>query len=253
MSVIKHKDIEIYYESHPLLPHTKVFKQDLHQISPNVDAGIELIPEGLALENLKRLGYDHPNYAYSKHKFNELPPTFLPSYNYIFCKSQKRKFWFPDIMQDLGIIAPNQLLVSYRFMGLLQKFRMAPHITIPAVIKFRDTYIDDYYLVLYFYQHGCDHVLWERTVFGYTKGFVDWQVLNTFNLNSLEEYKELLANPPEKTYKLLSVAFNSRYDIFYSIIGLGIYVTPTLEKEINSNKLKDVAFTFRQFETIVIN
>lgn len=243
MPVITYKDIEINYEFSELIPTMKVFHQDLFTISPDSDTKIRVYAEGQAKTDLEGLGYNHPNGAYSQNRFNETCPTRMPSYNYLTCETLKKKFPYPDILESYGIIGPNQLLVSYRLMGIFQKFRMAPHITVPAVIKFRDTYIEDNYLVLYFYHHGCDHVVWDKTVFGYTKGIIRWDLINTFNFDSFLKYKEFANNPPDQTFKLLKLTMYDEFDIFYSTIASPlIIVSNKIINEVKVNKINGAIF-----------
>ncbi len=254
MPVIHHKDIEIHYEPHPLIPHLKVFHQDLYAISYDTDTGIELNPEGQAKEDLLRMGYEHPNNAYAKYRFNEDRPKTMPSYDYLNCLTRKKVFRYPDIINNSGIIGPNQLLISWRLMGLFRKFRMAPHITIPAVIKFRDTFIEDNYLVLYFYHHGCDHVVWDKTVFG----FVDLKndlITSTFDLSDLNNLKLLYSNLPKQKFALLKITFLNKYAIFYSFLGNRIYIDKDIYREICDNnhyKFTGVKCTGNRFETELV-
>jgi len=168
------------------------------------------------------------------------------------CETRKKKFPYPDILGSFGIIGPNQLLISYKLMGIFQKFRMAPHITVPAVIKFRDTFIDDNYLALYFYHHGCDHVAWDKTVFGFMN-LVDEIISSTFQFDNFDDYYKFKSGlPPKSSYRAVTVSFHDVYDIFYSGIGLNIYVNKNVKNEILTNKIKGYIFSRISFETNII-
>lgn len=252
MPVIKHKDIEIHYEFHNLNPHLKVFHQDLFTISHDTDMNIRVFAEGQAKADLENMGDNHPNGSFANQRFNEKPPLRLPSYNYLTCETRKKKFPFPDILGSFGIIGPNQLLISYKLMGIFQKFRMAPHITIPAVIKFRDTYIDDNYLVLYFYHHGCDHVVWDKTVFAYIDPIKE-NILDTFDLNDYGHLKEFYSDLPKQRFVCIKLTFFDKFDIFYSFIGNRVLVNKKLKNDILIQQgIKGIICSGNRFETNII-
>ncbi len=239
MPFIKHKDREIHYEHYDLIPHIKIFHQDYSPFGPGSDYAVQAVSAGKAREDMERMGDDHINTYVALKPFLEETPTLIPSYDYIIYDGKERKFPFMDII-DAGILAPNQLIISYRLMGILQKYRMAPYITAPVVIKHRDTFIDDNYIMVYFWHHGCDLVDWKNTVFELIDPIMETHQ-STFSIDSFEEYKEFRKQVSRENihYRSLSIVFLDKYDIFYGDINK-IFISSALRNELKSLHFKNV-------------
>jgi hypothetical protein len=240
MPVIKHGDREIHYEHYDLIPHIKIFHQDFSPFGAGSDYEVIASLGGQALIDFESQGDDHISRDFVYKAFNESPPIQIPSYDYIIYKGTEKKFPYMDAMSVGGIIGPNQLIISYRLMGLLQQYRMAPHITAPVVVKHRDNFIEDYYVMVYFWQHGCDLVDWENTVFEMIEPIKETH-LSTFSINSFNEYKEFRKRVSKEGihYRPLSLVFVDRYDIFYCNIGK-IFISSSLQNGLKSKQFKNV-------------
>lgn len=150
-----------------------------------------------------------------------------------------------------GILAPNQLIVSYRLMGLFQRFRMAPHITAPVVVKHRDVVIDDYYVMVYFWHHGCDQVVWEQSIFAMIEP-IEETYLSFFTLPSFEAYKSFRQKVSEGGihYQPISIVFDTKFDIFYTDI-LNKLISADLKQTIINDNFKNVSIgSGKFFETL---
>ncbi len=240
MPVIKHNDREIHYEHYDLIPHIKIFHQDFSPFGAGSDYEVIAGLGGQALIDFESQDEAHISRDYVYRAFKESEPEIIPSYEYIIYKGKEKKFPFMDAMSVGGIIGPNQLIISYRLMGILQKYRMAPHITAPVVIKHRDTFIDDYYVMVYFWHHGCDLVDWENTVFELIEPIKETHI-STFSISSLEEYKEFRKKVSREGihYRPLSLVFIDKYDIFYCDIGK-IFISSSLRNILKNLQLKNV-------------
>jgi hypothetical protein len=240
MPLIKHGDREIHFEYDERIPHIKIFHQDFSPFGAGSDYEVIAGLGGQALIDFESQGDDHISRDFVYKAFNESPPIQIPSYDYIIYKGTEKKFPFMDAMSVGGIIGPNQLIISYRVMGLLQKYRMAPHITAPVVVKHRDIFIEDYYVMVYFWHHGCDLVDWESTVFEYIDPISEAHT-STFSINSFDEYKIFRKNVSKEGiyYKPLSIFFKDKYDIYYCDIK-NLFISTQLQNEIKSLSLKNV-------------
>ncbi len=238
MPIIKHGDHEIHYVHHDLIPHIKIFHQDFSPFGPGTDYAVQAVSAGKAREDMERLGDNHINTFSALKPFLEEPPTLIPSYDYIIYDGREKKFPFMDII-SAGILASNQLIISYRLMSFLQKYRMAPHITAPVVVKHGDIFIEDYYVMVYFWNHGCDLVDWDNTVFAWVDSMIFQNIESTFTM-TFEMYKELRRTPPKDIYIPISISINSQYDIFKINLSMHPFVSPELMIALNENKFKNL-------------
>lgn len=249
MPVIRHGNREIHYEPNKLIPHIKVFHQDFIPFGAGTDYAIQAVSAGKAREDSERLGDNHINTFFALKPFLEEPPSLIPSYDYFIYDGKEKKFPFMDII-DAGSLAPNQLIISYRLMGLLQKYRMAPHVTAPVVVRHRDIFIEDFYVMVHFWHHGCDLVDWENTVFAWVDNMIFQNIESTFTISSFEEYKAIRKNPPEREYIPLSVIFKDRYNIFYCDVFTEILSTKLIIKDFLASEMKNISINRVQSEII---
>jgi hypothetical protein len=250
MPVIKHGDREIHYEHYDLIPHIKIFHQDFSPFGAGSDYEVIASLGGQALIDFESQDESHISRDFVYKAFQESPPKSIPSFDYIIYKGKEKKFPFMDAMSVGGIIGPNQLIISYRLMGLLQKYRMAPHITAPVVVKHRDTFINDYYVMVYFWHHGCDLVDWENTVFAWVDSMIFQNIESTFTISSFEEYKAIRKNPPKRKYIPLSVEFKDKYNIFYCDLYTEILSTKLIIEDLFVSELKNISINRVQSEIL---
>lgn len=252
MPIIRHGDREIHYEPYEWNEDVKIFHQDYSPISASIDYAINADWGGQAELDLESLGKNHNKSFYATKPFNETPPESMPSYDYFIYEEREKKFPYMDLLNVAGL-PPNQLVVSYKLMGLFQKYRMAPYVTAPVVVKHRDQYIDDYYVMLYFWHHGCDQVVWEKSVFAMIEP-IEETYLSFFTINSFDEYKEFRKKVAQGGiyYRPVSIVFDDKYDIFYSDI-LNILISQKIKEQILKSNYKNVKISKGSyFETLLI-
>ncbi len=251
MPVIKHNDSEIHYEHYDLIPHIKIFHQDYIPISAGTDYEVLADLGGQAKTDFESLKSEHISRAFIYKPFLESPPSFIPSYDFIIYEGKEKKFPFMDIMSVGGIVGPNQLIISYRLMGILQKYRMAPHITAPVVVKHRDTFIDDFYVMVHFWHHGCDLVDWESTIFAIIEP-VEENYISFFQLNNLDAYLNFRSKVSKGGihYKPISLTLKNKFDIFYSHVLLSILSTKSLLNKLSSVNIKNLSVNRIQCEIL---
>lgn len=240
MPVIRHGAREIHYQDHELIPHIKIFHQDFIPFAAGSDYEVVAGLAGQALIDFESQGDDHISRNFTYKAFKESPPIQIPSYDHIIYKGKEKKFPYMDAMSVGGIIGPNQLIISYRLMGLLQKYRMAPYITAPVVVKHRDTFIKDYYVMVYFWHHGCDLVDWENTIFELIEPIKETHI-STFTIESFDSYLEFRKKASKESiyYRPLSLVFVDKYEIFYCKIGK-IFISSSLQNVLKSKQFINV-------------
>jgi hypothetical protein len=169
--------------------------------------------------------YDYINSNFSMRRFPIEPPQNIPSFDFLEFEGKQKKFPNPDLLSVSGI-GPNQIICSYKFMGFMQKYRMAPHIIAPVVVHHRDTVIDDYYVMVYFWESGIDLVDWDKTIFAWIDGITE-EIKSYFKIENKENYIKFRMNPSSESYIPLSVSFIDKYDFFYSALHINILLNKT--------------------------
>lgn len=253
MPVIKYGDREIHYEPYEWNEDVKIFHQDYSSI--NADLEHKKIDHwgGQAQFDIETQGDGYINLNYALRPFVEIEPSNIPSYDYLIYEGKEKKFPYPDILYVAGI-APNQLIISYRLMGLFQKYRMAPHITAPVVVRHRDVVIDDYYVMVYFWHHGCDLINWNDTIYE-IRDFISGEHFSFWKFFSLSEFKVFRegGSVDRLQTRPLSISIFDKYDIFYSTVVNRILVSKDLINQLNQFDGKNIAINIGyEFETISI-
>lgn len=230
--------IQCYYEDYVPTP---FFNQEMHIFRTNSDRKMELSLEWPKLDKFKSIQH----YIYNSNadiRFTSLEPRkdLKPQFN---LKGSKQLLNSYKVLNTPTAIISTGLLIHKAIYEFLLNYNLGPHIVYESEIYKNKLPIDNNFLYLFFIDHGCNQINWEKSIFTY-KYYPDHKILSlndVFQLNSTEKYQQYLYTR-HKGISPLSLTIYNTYDLFFcfparSSILISTRLLHDLNKILHSDEL----------------
>ncbi len=177
--------------------------------------------------------------------------TILPSYKLNFRAKQTD-------MLSTSFLDSGCLLISKKFLNLLQDFNLPAHQIFPVKLLHRKKIIDEYVLLSFvFKEEYLKYIIWDQSIFYKTKNF-NQDLIEAFKVNNIEEMKVLSKEIENEGFGFLpkpKVVFPKEFDLFkycFYPMPSDIFCQEKLKNEIENKSISGVDFNFRIIDTSAI-
>lgn len=230
--------IRCYFEYSEQLPY---FNQEMHVFRTNSDRKMELSLELPKLDKFKSIQhYIHNSNADIRFTSLEPKKDLKPQFN---LKGSKQLLNYSKVLNTPTAIISEGLLIHKAIYEFLLNYNLGPHIVYEAEVYKNKLPIDNNFLYLFFIDHGCNQINWEKSIF-VNKFYPDYKNLtqnDIIQFNSAEKYQQYIYTR-HKGFSPLSLTIYNTYDLFFcfparSSILISTRLLHDLNKILHSDEL----------------